>query len=86
MRRGGVLEVDLRGMRVEEALDRLDAFLDEGAADGRDELRVIHGIGTGALRRAVREHLPRSPWVVEMIEAAREEGGAGATRAVLRKD
>lgn len=86
MRRGGVLEVDLRGMHVEEALDHLDAILDQAAAEGRDELRVIHGIGTGVLRRAVREHLPRSPWIVECLEAAREEGGAGATRAVLRKD
>ena len=57
-----------------------------GAAEGRDEIRVIHGIGTGALRRAVRDHLPRSHYVVECAEASREDGGAGATRAVLRKD
>jgi len=52
---GGTAECDLRGLRVEEALDRLDAALDEAAAAGRDELRVIHGIGTGALRRAWRD-------------------------------
>ncbi len=86
MRLGGIVEIDLRGLHVEEALERLDAGLDEAAVDGRDELRVIHGIGTGALRRAVREHLPRSTWVVECLEAARDEGGAGATRVVLRKD
>ncbi len=86
MRLGGVVDVDLRGTHVEEALERLDAALDQAAVDGRDELRVIHGIGTGALRRAVREHLPRSAWVVDCLEAARDEGGAGATRAVLRKD
>ncbi len=86
LRLGGVAELDLRGLHVEEALERLDAGLDEAAVAGRDELRVIHGIGTGALRRAVREHLPRSPWVVECLEAARDEGGAGATRVVLRKD
>lgn len=83
---GGTAEVDLRGLRVEEALDRLEVALDTAAAEGRDELRVIHGIGTGALRRAVREALPRSPWVVECVEAAREDGGAGASRAILRKD
>lgn len=83
---GGLVEVDLRGLRAEEALDRLDAALDLAAAEGRDEMRVIHGIGTGALRRAVRDHLPRSHYVVETLEAAREEGGAGATRAILRKD
>jgi DNA mismatch repair protein MutS2 len=86
LRLGGIVEIDLRGLHVEEALERLDARLDEAAVEGRDELRVIHGIGTGALRRAVREHLPRSTWVVECLEAARDEGGAGATRVVLRKD
>ena len=83
---GGLVEADLRGLRVEEAIERLDVVLDLAAAEGRDEIRVIHGIGTGALRRAVREHLPRSHYVVETVEAAREEGGAGATRAILRKD
>ncbi|MBK7949390.1 MAG: Smr/MutS family protein [Deltaproteobacteria bacterium] len=86
IRAGGVAEIDLRGLRVEEGLERLEAALDQAAVEGRDEVRVIHGIGTGAMRRAVREHLPRSSFVVEMLEAAREDGGAGATRAVLRKD
>ncbi len=83
---GGLVEADLRGLRAEEAIERLDVVLDLAAAEGRDEIRVIHGIGTGALRRAVREHLPRSHYVVETVEAAREEGGAGATRAILSKD
>jgi DNA mismatch repair protein MutS2 len=86
MRLGGIVEVHLRGLRAEEALDRLDEFLDRAAAEGRDEIRVVHGIGTGALRSAVREHLPRSPYVIEWLEAPREDGGAGATRAILRKD
>jgi len=83
---GGIVEADLRGLRVDEALDRLDASLDLAAAEGRDEMRVIHGIGTGALRKAVREHLPRSHYVLECVDATREEGGGGATRAILRKD
>jgi DNA mismatch repair protein MutS2 len=85
-RLGGITEVDLRGLRVEEALERLEAALDLALAQGRDEIRVIHGIGTGALRRAVRETLPRSHAVVECVEATRDEGGAGATRAILKKD
>lgn len=83
---GGTVETDLRGLRVDEALDRLDLALDLAAAEGRDEIRIIHGIGTGALRSAVREHLPRSHYVVECVEATREEGGAGATRGILKKD
>ncbi len=86
VRIGGLVETDLRGLRVDEALDRLDAALDLAAAEGRDEMRIIHGIGTGALRKAVLEHLPRSRYVVESAAAAREDGGAGATRAILRKD
>ncbi|MBW1882333.1 MAG: endonuclease MutS2 [Deltaproteobacteria bacterium] len=83
---GGVLETDLRGLRVDEALESLEKALERAVAEGRAELRVIHGIGTGALREAVREQLPRSPYVLESLEAASEEGGAGATRAILRKD
>jgi DNA mismatch repair protein MutS2 len=83
---GGVLETDLRGLRVDEALEALEKALDRAVAEGRAELRVIHGIGSGALRKAVREQLPRSPHVLDSLEAASEEGGAGATRAVLRKD
>ena len=80
---GGTLEADLRGLRVDEALDRVDAALDLAIAQGREELRIIHGIGTGALKRAVREHLTRVRYEVEWLEATREEGGAGATRVLL---
>ncbi len=83
--RGGCLEVDLRGMRVDEALERLEQQLDVALAQGRDEVRVIHGIGTGALRKAVREWLPHSPYVARACEADREEGGPGATRAILQE-
>jgi DNA mismatch repair protein MutS2 len=86
LRIGGTAETDLRGLRVDEALDRLDIALDLAAAEGRDEILIIHGIGTGALRSAVREHLPRSHYVVEWVETIREDGGAGATRGILRKD
>ena len=86
VRIGGIVDTDLRGLRVDEALDRLDTALDLAVAEGRDEMRIIHGIGTGALRKAVLEYLPRSRYVVESAAAAREEGGAGATRAILRKD
>ncbi|MFN3974666.1 MAG: endonuclease MutS2 [Dehalococcoidia bacterium] len=50
-------DIDLHGLRVEEALRRLDTFLDKAALEGHRLVRVVHGVGTGALRTAVREHL-----------------------------
>jgi DNA mismatch repair protein MutS2 len=70
---------DLRGLRVDEAQDRLDAELDAASRASRARFVVIHGVGTGALRRAVREHLARSPYVERFEGAAPEEGGDGAT-------
>ena len=52
-------ELDLRGLRVEEALDRLEPFLDQALLQGRSRVRVIHGAGTGALRAALRDRLSR---------------------------
>ena len=56
-------QLDLRGMRVDEALDRLPPFLDRALQDGHARVRVVHGIGTGALRAAVREWLGASTLV-----------------------
>ena len=75
----GSKECDLRGLRVEEGIDRLRAALDQCMADGCSLLRVIHGHGSGALRRAVREHLTDSPWATEIRAGDREEGGEGVT-------
>jgi DNA mismatch repair protein MutS2 len=75
----GPSRCDLRGLRVDEALDRLIETLDLAASAGRAHLVVIHGIGTGALRRAVREHLAESPYVTRFLPGAPEEGGEGVT-------
>ena len=56
-------EVDLRGQRVEEALGNVDGLLDTAAVQGVQEVRIIHGTGTGALRRAIREYLKDHPLV-----------------------
>ncbi len=74
---------DLRGLRVDEALDRLVEALDRAASAGRPHLVVIHGIGTGALRRAVRQHLAESPYVRRFLPGAPEEGGEGVTTVDL---
>ena len=75
---------DLRGQRVDEALDRLAASLDLAVADGRDGLLVIHGHGTGALRQAVRAHLRSSDLVVRVRAGGDDEGGEGVTFAEVR--
>jgi len=65
------------------ALDRLLYALDRAASAGRGKLVVIHGLGTGALRQAVRAHLAESPYVTRFAPAPPDEGGDGATIAVL---
>ena len=62
-RDGGPARCDLRGLRVDEALDRLAAALDDALARDCAELCIVHGVGTGALLRAVRAHLRESPYV-----------------------
>ncbi|MCH7868469.1 MAG: Smr/MutS family protein [Myxococcales bacterium] len=82
---GGSRECDLRGRRVDEALDELARALDLGLRDGDEILRIIHGIGTGALRSAVREHLTVSPHIISHRAGERGEGGEGVTIATLRR-
>ncbi|HCJ09616.1 MAG TPA: endonuclease MutS2, partial [Clostridiales bacterium] len=57
-------EVHLRGLTVEEALARLDKYLDDAALAGLESVRVVHGRGTGALRQAVRDYLDGCPHVL----------------------
>ncbi|HEX2485875.1 MAG TPA: Smr/MutS family protein, partial [Myxococcota bacterium] len=78
--------LDLRGLRVDEALTRLERALDDAALHGRARLAVVHGLGTGALRAAVREHLARSPYVVRLEDPEPSRAGDGASVAVLRED
>jgi len=71
-------EIDLRGLRVDEALEKLDGFLNAAALDGVSTARVIHGKGTGALRRAIREYLVGYP-LVASASPAEGPGGDGVT-------
>ena len=77
------LELHLIGHRVAPALDLLDDYLDRALRTNAGSVRVIHGHGSGALRRAVREHLAHHPAVAGFEAAAPEEGGDGATRVTL---
>ena len=80
---GGTHRCDLRGLRVDEAQDRLAAEIDHALAGGHARLEIVHGVGTGALRRAVREQLTASPFVKSVADAPPEEGGDGVTLAEL---
>lgn len=75
--------VDLRGERVDEALERLDLFLDSAYLRGDTSVFVIHGHGTGALKRAVRDWLAGSDYVLEYRRGERDEGGDGVTVAYV---
>jgi DNA mismatch repair protein MutS2 len=77
------MELDLRGLRAEEAVMRLEEFLDKAVRDGLGTVRIIHGHGTGVLRQVVREHLERHPLARTFGPEARERGGNGATTVEL---
>mgnify|MGYP005840783281 CR=1 FL=1 len=72
-------ELDLRGLRVEEALAALDKYLDDLSLVGLGRARLIHGKGTGALREAIGDYLRRDPRIKSARLGGPNEGGAGVT-------
>jgi DNA mismatch repair protein MutS2 len=76
-------EVNLIGMTVDEAVIELEKYLDDAFLAGLDVIRIIHGKGTGALRRGVHEYLRTSRHVRSFTLAERTEGGEGATVVTL---
>ena len=72
-------ELNLIGMRTTDALRKLEEFLDTAFLTNRAEVRIIHGIGSGALRKAVTEYLGTSPYCASFRGAEPHHGGAGAT-------
>jgi DNA mismatch repair protein MutS2 len=77
------VQIDLRGQRVAEALDRLDRYLDEASMAALPWVRVVHGKGTGTLRREVRHFMADHPLVTSYETPPPREGGDGATVAHL---
>jgi DNA mismatch repair protein MutS2 len=71
--------LDLRGARVDEALDALGRYLDDASLAGLEQVVIIHGLGTGALRDAVRLQVGSHPLVKDFRAGGRGEGGDGAT-------
>ncbi len=76
-------ELDVRGALVEEALERVDKYLDDAIMSGVKQVRIIHGKGSGALRKAVGDTLRQHPHVRGVEWALPAEGGDGVTIAIL---
>jgi DNA mismatch repair protein MutS2 len=76
-------EVHLRQLTIDEALFKLDQYLNDAFMAGLHQVRIIHGKGTGALRQAVREQLAQHPLVKSYRPAGYGEGGEGVTIAEL---
>ena len=76
-------ELNLIGQRVDDALEESDKFLDRALLEGKQAVRIIHGFGTGKLRQAVRDHLRKHPAVKSWRPGDDNEGGDGATVAIL---
>jgi len=78
-------EINVIGQTSDEAVDRIDKFLDEAFLAGAETVRIVHGHGKGTLRRAVRELLSGHPHIETFQAAPGDQGGAGATIAHLKK-
>ncbi|OLE17102.1 MAG: hypothetical protein AUG83_00420 [Acidobacteria bacterium 13_1_20CM_4_57_11] len=78
-------EINVIGMTVEEATDRLDKFLDDAALAHKARIRIIHGHGTGALRKGIGEFLASHPLVEKHSFEAEEHGGKAITIVELHR-
>ena len=73
------LELRIRRLTVDEALPKLDRYLNDAYLANLSEIRIIHGIGTGAICKAVRDILSSHPLVESFRAGKQGEGGDGAT-------
>jgi len=78
------LELNLIGLRAEEAMDQLDKFLDRALLSEASEIRIVHGAGFGVLRKAVGEALRAHPQVARHFHPPQNLGGQGVTIAELK--
>jgi DNA mismatch repair protein MutS2 len=81
----GRSELNVIGQTTDEATDSVDKFLDASFVNGSSQLRIIHGHGTGALRRAIGELLKSHPHVARFAPAPQDQGGSGATLVELKQ-
>lgn len=81
----GRSELNVIGQTTDEAVDAVDKFLDEATVASLSQVRIVHGYGTGALRRAIAELLKDHPHVARFKPAPQDQGGSGATLVELRQ-
>ncbi|HEV7798380.1 MAG TPA: Smr/MutS family protein, partial [Pyrinomonadaceae bacterium] len=81
----GRSELNVIGQTTDEAVDAVDKFLDEASLASLSQVRIVHGHGTGALRRAIAELLKDHPHVARFNAAPPDQGGSGATLVELRQ-
>ncbi len=77
--RDASLTCDVRGQRVEEAMQAVEKFLDDAVLSGFETVAVVHGLGTGALKREIRQYLAQSSYVRRYYPAEARMGGDGKT-------
>lgn len=78
------LELDLRGERYEDALSRVEKYIDDALLSNYHQVSIIHGKGTGALRQGVQQYLKKHPRVKSYRFGEAGEGGSGVTVAELK--
>jgi len=78
-------ELNVIGQTTDEAVDAVDKFLDEASLASLSQVRIVHGHGTGALRRAIAGLLGDHPHVARFVAAPPDQGGTGATLVELRQ-
>ena len=76
--------LDLRGKRYEEAMEELDAFIDQALLNNMAQVDIIHGIGTGVIREGVTKYLRRNKHVKSFGYAPQNAGGSGATIVIFK--
>ena len=81
----GKSELNVIGQTTDEAVDAVDKFLDEASLASLSQVRIVHGHGTGALRRAIAGLLRDHPHVARFLAAPPDQGGTGATLVELRQ-
>ena len=84
-REGSLTEINVIGCNVEDAVARTEKFLDEAVLSELKSVRVIHGYGTGQLRRAISGFLQTHPFVTHFTAAPPEQGGGGVTVVELKE-